>query len=252
METNVVAGQDSAAVPLIGAILLATDMVTERDMRALLPPSALTCTTRIPFENPTTPDNLRKTLPHLGTAASLLVPGGDLSAIYFSCTSATITLGESVVHDAIHAQRPGIEIVTPLAAAKRAFAALAAKRVSVFTPYVAQTAKVVVDHLSDSGFEIASTLGLDMEDDRDMAVLPAQTIIDYAVSATAPDAEALFISCTALPAATLVAQIEAAIGRPVVTSNLAGLWQASRIAGIFKPDAAHGRLMGLHDFGEGA
>lgn len=247
-----VVGQGSASVPLIGAILLATDMVTERDMRALLPPSALTCTTRIPFENPTTPDNLRKTLPHLGVAASLLVPGGNLSAIYFSCTSATVTLGEAVVHDAIHAQRPGVEIVTPLAAAKRAFAALETKRLSVFTPYVAQTAKVVIDHLSDSGFQIISTLGLDMEDDRDMATLPAQTIVDAAISATAPDAEAVFISCTALPAATLVPQIEAAIGRPVVTSNLAGLWYAARVAGIFRPNCALGRLMGLHDFNEGA
>jgi maleate isomerase len=58
-------------------------------------------------------------------------------------------------------------------------------------------------------------------------------------------AEALFISCTALRSALVTADIEKAIGRPVVTSNQASAWNCLRLCG---DDATHpewGRLMTL-------
>jgi maleate isomerase len=61
----------------------------------------------------------------------------------------------------------------------------------------------------------------------------------------APDAEALFISCTALRAAEVVAEIERRIGKPVVSSNLATAWMALRLCGDDRPRPELGRLMAL-------
>lgn len=230
-------------LPVIGALLLATDMTTERDVRALVPGPVPVCATRVAFENPTTPDNLVRTLPHLRAAASLIVPGVPLAALYFSCTSASAALGEDRVAAAIGAARPGVPVVTPIGAARRALWTLGARKLAIMTPYVQSTATLIVEHLSGIGFDITSTYGMNMEDDYAMAALPAQPIIEAARAAMAPDAEALFISCTALPAAQLVPVLEAELGVPVVTSNLAGLWMAMRVAGLSHLAPEHGRLM---------
>jgi maleate isomerase len=58
-----------------------------------------------------------------------------------------------------------------------------------------------------------------------------------------PASDALFISCTALRAAGVAAEIEQAIGKPVVTSNLATAWQCLRICGDHAPRPELGRLM---------
>ncbi|MDZ5698860.1 ectoine utilization protein EutA [Chelativorans sp. M5D2P16] len=229
--------------PLIGALLLATDLTTEGDIRALIPASVTVCATRVPFENPTAPAQLARTLPHLGPAAGLVVPGVPLSSLYFSCTSATVVLGEDAVADAIATERPGVRLVTPIMAAKRAFRALGVRRIAVMTPYVAETALAIVNHLEGSGFEVLNAHGLDIADDRDMARLKRGAIVQAAQDAMVEGAEALFISCTAMPAATFAPEIEARIGCPVVTSNLAGLWMAMRLAGVETRMPEKGRLM---------
>lgn len=244
MRQGVVARHEPAAVPLYGAILLATDMTTERDMRALMPDGLGSCTTRIRFENPTTPDNLARTLPYLEEAAGLLAPGADLSAIYFSCTSATIVIGLEAIARAIGAARPGVPVVTPLASAIAGYRALGVSRIAVMSPYVAETTEVVVDHFTGNGIAVDNTLVLGMADDRDMARMAPHDIVEACVAAMSPDAEALFVSCTALPAARLVPAIEERIGRPVVTSNLAGLWRTRALSGAHPPAPELGTLFG--------
>ncbi|MBR7539432.1 hypothetical protein KC221_24920, partial [Mycobacterium tuberculosis] len=52
-----------------------------------------------------------------------------------------------------------------------------------------------------------------------------------------------FISCTALRAAIAAPQIEAVIGKPVVTSNLATAWATLRLCGENQPRPELGQLM---------
>jgi maleate isomerase len=232
-------------VPVIGAILLATDLTTERDIRALVPIDIPVCVTRIPFENPTVPANLKNTLPHLSAAAALLVPGAKLSALYFSCTSASTTLGEEAVNAAISQTCPGVTVVTPIGAAKQALRAIDASRIAVMTPYVAETTQVIVDHFAANGFDVTGQFAMEYEDDRDMAVIDPEDILNAARMSIAPGAEAVFISCTALPAARIVPYLEKELGLPVVTSNLAGIWLSLRLAGWAAPRPELGVLMGF-------
>ena len=57
-----------------------------------------------------------------------------------------------------------------------------------------------------------------------------------------PEAAGVLISCTALPAAAHVAEVEAKLGKPVVTSNLAAMWHALTISGIGTIRKGFGRL----------
>jgi maleate isomerase len=58
-----------------------------------------------------------------------------------------------------------------------------------------------------------------------------------------PGAEALFVSCTGLQAHTAIPALEAATGRPVVTSNQAQVWEALSLLGYARPVLGYGRLL---------
>lgn len=234
-------------VARLGLVALSTDLTSERDAMRVLPPEDTALhVARIAFENPTTPDNLRAMLPDLTRTADLLVPGLDLAAICFSCTSASITLGDAEVDAAIGRARPGVPVVTPARAARRAFAALGLRRIVVLTPYVVETTGPVADYFSDAGFDVVRICCLDLADDRDIARLSADTILAAAEAADTPEAEGIFFSCTSTPALGLIAKVEARLGKPMVTSNQAALWQMLGLARAPMPKG-YGRLFETRD-----
>ena len=68
---------------------------------------------RIPYANPMTPDNLRAMQPSLTAAAALILPGEELDAICYSCTSASVVIGDAEIEAAIRQAKPGVPVVTP-------------------------------------------------------------------------------------------------------------------------------------------
>ncbi|MGS4943986.1 aspartate racemase/maleate isomerase family protein [Meridianimarinicoccus sp. RP-17] len=230
------------AVARLGLIVLSTDLTTERDAARIVPPDhAAVHVARVPFQNPTTPENLRRMAPLLTRAADLILPGEPLAGIYYACTSASVVIGDAEVGEAIHAARPGVPVVTPTAASLDAFAALGVRRIALVTPYLPCTTVPMVGYFERGGLETVSAHCLGMEDDRDMARVSAQTIIDAVLAADSDAAEAVFLSCTALPALGVIDTLEARLGKPVVTSNQAGLWRMLRHAGLMA-DRAPGRI----------
>jgi maleate isomerase len=228
----------------VGLILLATDQSTEADFTRMVASDTIhVFGTRIEFANPTTTENLRAMKPRLAAAAGLLLPGEAFDVICFSCTSGTVLIGDDEIAAAIHASKPEAAVVTPPAAAAMALRALDAQKISVLTPYVVPVGELMADYFVDAGFTLENFTCLEMEDDGDMARMSQASLVEAAVAATAPSAEALFISCTALRSAAAVPEIEARIGRPVVTSNLATAWATLGHCGALaaRPDA--GRLM---------
>lgn len=227
----------------VGLVALATDHTSEDDFRRLVAARGVGVhVARIPYENPTTPENLRRMQPALSAGAALILPDEPLDAICYSCTSASVVIGDAAVAEAVSAGKPGVPVVTPPLAAVTALRALGARRISVLTPYLVETAAPMADYFAGHGFALASFACLGLDDDRVMARISHASLIDIAVAATDPAAEALFISCTALRAAAVAADIEARIGRPVVTSNLASAWACLALCGL-AGDAAAGRLM---------
>ena len=238
---------DPRAVPRrIGLIVLATDHTTEQDfLRMVAGEDLAVYTARIAYANPTTPDNLRRMQPRLSEGAALILPDETLDAICFSCTSASVVIGDAEVEAAIQSAKPGIPVVTPPLAAVAGLHALGARRMSILTPYTVETSTPMAAYFTDHGLDIARFTCLGFEDDREMARIKPASLVEAAIAAMADDAEALFISCTALRSAAIVPEIERAIGRPVVTSNLATAWQCLRLCGVDTPRPQWGSLMAL-------
>ena len=234
------------SVRRVGFVLLSTDQTTERDAALLLAPDGVAVhVCRVAFENPTTPVNLRRMAPRLSEAMALLAPGADLAAVCFSCTSGTIEIGTEAVTAAVHAVVPGVPVVTPPDAVLAAFSALGARRMALLTPYLPETTEPMAEHFTTMGMEVVSARCLGLADDRDMAHISRETVIAAALEADDPAADALLISCTALPALGAIDEIEARIGKPVVTSNQACLWKLRAHARCASAVTGYGRLLAM-------
>src|SRR5690606_27062998 len=111
--------------------------------------------------------------------------------------------------------------------------------------YTVATSRPMADYFAGLGFAIDRFTCLGMNDDREMARIALSEIVAFAREAADPASDALFISCTAVRAASVAAEIEQAIGKPVVSSNLATAWQCLRICGDQTARPELGRLMTL-------
>lgn len=231
------------ALKRLGLIALSTDLTSERDFaRTIHPDQAGVFTSRVAFDNPTTPENLRKMEPRLTAAAALLLPNERVDAICYSCTAASVVIGDKAIAHAIQQAKPGVPVVTPTSAAILALQAMGARRIAVLTPYLIETSRPMADYFTAKGFDVARFDCFGIDDDREMARVSHASIVEAALTLSAPDVDAIFISCTALPAFAVAATIEQQTGKPVVTSNQASIWAMTRLAGLDVDPLVNGGL----------
>ena len=219
----------------IGLIVLATDQTIEHEWRLIfrgLDGVAL-YQSRIWNDQQITPDTLRQMEGRLADSAAVIMPGVPLTAVAFGCTSATMVIGEEGVFAKLGAARPEARPTTPVTAAFAAFRAFGARRLAVLTPYRADVNATVRAYLEARGYEVPVFGTFDEEDDRRAACIDAASIRDAAIElGRDPRVEAVFVSCTSLRVAGVAAEIEAATGKHVTSSNHAMAWHALRLAGI--------------------
>lgn len=215
----------------IGLLALATDLTSETDLRRMLPPTVELFCNRIHHTNPMGLESLREVAADLPRAGRDLLPGLPLDVVVYGCTSGTIAMGEAQTLALLGSVRAAAHATTPVTASLAALAALGARRVSVLTPYRRDVNRALGDYYASRGLELLNVTGLEMDDDYAMAALAPETIVAAGRRAMADEADALFISCTALRASLAVDALEAALGRPVVTSNQAIAWHALSLIG---------------------
>ncbi|WP_299848394.1 hypothetical protein [uncultured Roseovarius sp.] len=230
----------------IGLIVLSNDYVTERDFINMRPSDDVALfTSRVQNSQDCTLETLPRMAPHISDAAALLVPDGQLDVIAYACTSGTVVMGYEEVSARICRNRAEVKVVTPITAAMVAFRRLDAQRLSVLTPYTEDVNHAIADHLVENGKDVRAFTSFHIEDNEVMAALPTEAIFHAALEADQPDADALFISCTAIRAVDVIQQIEDTIGKPVVTANQAMIWQSLRWSGYQGEIANYGKLLHL-------
>ena len=229
---------------LIGLILLSTDLTLERLLPRLIPSDDIAVyVNRVTYNNPMTVENLAAVETNLTQAARDILPGTHLSAIAFACTSGSIAIGPDRVLQRIAEGQPGVPATTPVTAAVDGLKHLGIDRIALLTPYRDSVNQPIAKFIQDSGISIAKMSTFDMDSDIDVGRIPLPAIIDAALAADSPDAEAIFLSCTALQATDCIETLEDRLGKPVLTSNQAMLWRALRLAGYDGKIPGFGKLM---------
>ncbi len=213
----------------IGVISLATDFNIKTDLQRIYPDDVAFFTSRVKNVNPLTIENLRTMAPGISTTADTILPGVELDAIIYACTSGTIAIGVGRVAELINEVRPGVPVTNPVTAALSAFECFGAKKISILTPYTEAVNQEVAQFFTSQGYEVLSIAGFGFEDDTAMTYITPQDITDAAIASCDPRAELLFISCTALRASLVLDKIEQHLGIPVVSSNQALAWHSLQL-----------------------
>jgi maleate isomerase len=229
---SVISGPSSPSSPKVGMIVLSTDYTCERDYSRLAHAHNLDFdlyVNRISFENPMTEQSLAAMLVDLGPVATDILPDCTLDAIVFNCTSASALLGDVAVSEAIGRGKPYTPVLTTAGTSVAHILQAGHKKISLLAPYSAVVSRHLADYFEHNGLDVLSLGYMGIVDDRDVARLSTQTILDAAREAIVPGAEALFISCTATRAAEILPQLEQTVGIPVYSSNFCSFWQTMRI-----------------------
>ena len=229
----------------VGLIALATDYNSETDLRRMFPDGVDLFTNRVSNANPLTLENLRAMSGDIPRAAAGILPAKGVDVMIYGCTSGTAAIGEAEIEAKVHEAQPGIPCTNPIAAVRAALRAFGAKRISVLTPYTDSVNNELAERFREQGFDIINIDGFGMEDDIEMTGIPPAVIAEGALHICHPDADALFISCTAIRAAGVVEELEGKLQKPVVTSNQALVWHCLQFLRNPTPVTGYGSLFKL-------
>jgi maleate isomerase len=147
-------------------------------------------------------------------------------------------------------EQPLVDRIASLAGAPALLAAqavlaalrhLGVKRLALGTPYPESISRQGKVYWEAAGFEIAGYHRL--ENVTDIYAENEERAYQLARSADTPEADVVLLSGTGLPTVAVLETLERDLGKPVVSSNQASLWQALRIAGVRESIAGYGRLL---------
>ena len=127
-----------------------------------------------------------------------------------------------------------------------ACARLGLKRVTAISPYPAEIDAAEHKFFAEGGVETIAGAHLGISDGFRLAEPEPEAILDLALGAWDPGSAGLIIACLNFRSHPIIDELEARIGKPVVTSTQATLWHVLRLAGVDAPITGYGRLLREH------
>ena len=169
-------------------------------------------------------------------------------AIAYGCTASSIVQGHAF--DAhLRAEIRQIAGVPGTSATNSIFAAcakLGLKRVTAISPYVEAVDAAEHRFFAEGGVETIAGACLGISDGFRLAEPTPEEILDFALGAWDPASDGMIIACLNFRSHPIIDELEARIGKPVVTSTQATLWHVLRLAGVDAPIPGYGRLLREH------
>ncbi|MBA3413897.1 MAG: maleate cis-trans isomerase [Chloroflexia bacterium] len=231
----------------IGLITLATDTSVLPEYQRAMPAGVAVYPAPILLpRGEVTPAALAEMLAvdSLERAASLLT-WAEVGTIGFACTSGSFVHG--VGWDRVLVERiegaTGVPATTTATAVVQALRAVGARTVAVATPYTDDLNRIERGFLEGNGFAVAAIGGLGCGIDAEIGRLGPDDAVRLVAEVDRPEADAIFVSCTNWHCLEAVPELEARLGKPVVTSNLAGAWAALQAIGLDEAAPASGTLL---------
>ena len=213
------------ANPRVGLIALASDFMIEKDFINVIKNRKIDFfVNRIECYNPLTKENLIKMSNKVTEVTKDILPDQDLDCVVYGCTSGTIAAGHDSIEKKVKVAKPMAKVSTPSTAAIKALKKLNIKKVSIFPPYSKKLNDDVLDYFKSEGFEITSNAYFDIQDDYDIGKVDQDYLYNVLSKIDLNGADALFVSCTALPVLEIIDKLEKKLNTIVLSSNQALIW----------------------------
>ncbi|MEN9063350.1 maleate cis-trans isomerase family protein [Ponticoccus litoralis] len=172
-----------------------------------------------------------------------LLTDARVDMVIYGCTSATLSEGPAFDRKFCEElqEKSGVPAITAAGALVEAIRSVGARRVAFTSPYVAALSAESVAFIRESGIEVVRKVAFEEElTSLGQNALTPQDAYDMALRADHPDAEAIVISCTDYRALEAAPAIEAALNKPVVTSNQAQMFACLTRLGLPTTDITRG------------
>jgi len=233
---------DQSTTPTLGMVVLQTDERIESDMRQLLSPDINLHITRIPSGATVTTDTLSQMENDLPAAAALLPRAAKFAAVGYGCTSGTSVIGAPRIAELVRGSCETTHVSEPVSALIAACKHLGITRIAFLSPYVEHVSQALRDTLAVAGIQTPVFGSFDEASEERVVRIATQSTRDSAIALNTDDVDVVFLSCTNLNTLPVIEQIEAAINKPVLSSNQVLAWHMSQLAGI-PTGTPVGRLM---------
>jgi maleate isomerase len=224
----------------IGMIIPSTNAVAEPQVQMMSPDGVVFHCTRVGFAG-TSEENVARFVAQAGDAAKLLADAG-VEMVVLNCTAASM-FRPGIDAEAVEVMESasGTKSTTVSRGVVEAFRALGARRVVLTSPYHTNTREAAF--LQHHQISVVNEVGLKLKPQEFPKVEPGDWYRQVKSQAqAAPDADAYFLSCTAVRTAEVIQDLERDLDRPVVTSNQAMVWHCLKELGVRTELKGYGRL----------
>ena len=227
----------------IGLLVPSVNTVVEPEFNRMIPEGINVYAARMRNTRSDVEDS-KAMLQHVERAADEL-GSAHVDAVAFACTASSFVEGvegEIELRDRME-RAAGAKSVTTSGSVAGALRTLGIRRVAVATPYPDELNVLEKQFLEDEGIEVLTIAGMDIVDAFSIGKVTPQETYEFARRVWQADADAMFISCTNLRTIDVLAQLEAELNVPVISSNLATCWGCLQALGHHNPIDGYGSLL---------
>jgi maleate isomerase len=225
----------------------------EAEFPAMAPGRVVSCVARVPSDGASAVGPGSSWTSSLGlralTAPELIDPAAELlgrsiDVIGYASTSSAFAIGfdAEVALVSRLSRRLGIPVLATCASAVLALRVLGVERVALVDPpwFEDELNELGVAYFRSQGFDVVSSMSANLS--QDPRQIDADSVFEWTTRHVPDDAEAVFIGGNGFRAAGAIAPLEDALGRPVLTSNQALLWNLLAHAGATFRIRGYGQL----------
>lgn len=217
----------------IALINMCSDEKGEDAFRSLMPSNSRYYTARVGADLPAYIEGRFELLGGFEFLAGSLPPPDRIDLIAFSCTSGTITGGESFIEDGFAPTHPNIPSTNPAKAAVTGLRAAGASNIALLTPYPPKVHEKFLPYFEAHGISVTSHGSFNIVDDALVGRVDFASFLEagrHLVSQSHPDA--LFISCAAFDVVDKLAALSRELCVPVYSSTQLFAWHARQLLKI--------------------
>ena len=232
--------------PKIGLIALASDYMIEKDFIKIIKDKEIDFfVNRIECFNPLTKENLIKMSEKVTEVTKDILPDEKIDCVAYGCTSGTIAAGFDAIQKKIKDAKPEAIVTTPSTASIKALKKLNVNKVAIFTPYSKKLNDEVLDFFKKENFEIKANSYFNIESDIDIGKVDPNYLYEVLSNMNLNGAEALFVSCTALPALSIINKLEEKLNKFVLSSNQTLIWDSLNAINYKEKIEGFGKLFNI-------
>jgi maleate isomerase len=228
----------------IGLLIPSSNTSVEPEFYRTLPPQVTLHTARL-YLSQISEQTIAAMLAELETQARLLATA-DVDVIMLGAVAPGFLKGAD--YDRELAARitaaSGKRASTTATALLEALRHLHLKRIAIGAPYDKVVSDIAGRFLQANGIEVVATQELGLTDNLEVGRLPPQSAYDMGVRLDCAEAQAIVFAGTNWGTLPITERLEAALGKPVISTTAAALWSALRITGWHGSLPGQGRLLG--------